>query len=189
MARGQPMVISASKKLMNSESLIGGIVGIAGTVLLYLVRWVATRGDRRVASVRAEAKQQQQIDESNTKLATALRDEMRRDNTELRNRQQATELKLAATEARLEDIRIDNEKLRRENVELKVQNAAQVQQLASQSEQLKRQSDRIGLLEEQVSTYQSDRLTLIDALRTSGIDIPPLTTDKKPGTGPLKGNR
>lgn len=153
-----------------SPELVGGLAGTLGTLLVILLKWWLDRPKRAADEERAQ-----------TKIATQLRDELRRDNEslrksndELRERQRETEKSLAATIARLEDMRRDNDVLRRENFDLKGVSGEQAEQLRSQAEEIK-------ILKMQVAEYQADRLLLIDAMRKANIPIPPLTKDRPIG--------
>lgn len=149
--------------------------------------------EQAIKEVRAKFELQQSIEESNTKIAMALRDEMRKDrqitnseNDELRFRMRESEQKNAKTEARVDELGKINDGLRRENMDLSVQNGAQKKQLDIQADQIKEQevrlanqAERITVLEkiaqelgDIVKKLDADRTILISAMEAKGIPIP-----------------
>lgn len=168
---------------MTPELFWGGVWGTVGTVIVFVVRWLLTRGEREVRQVKADVKQQAAIDDSIAKVAALWRE----DNKDLRARAGLMELKQAGTEARLEEVLKANTTLHQDNLTLTEKNGALTEKADSQAGQIKQLNERVSTLQTQVAYLQTDNLTLINAMRQAGIPIPALSTDTKLGTGPLKG--
>lgn len=155
---------------VNPDTIIGGLVGTGGTVLIMLLRWWMGRGDREARRLKSEAKQKQDIESANDKLGAALREELRRDNNELRDR-------VSKAEAQIASLTADRDALRRENMKLTEQNGAQGERIAA----LVKQNES---MEVRIKELEIDRQILIDALRGANIPLP-VELYRKPGTGPL----
>ncbi len=170
---------------MTADAFWGGVAGSVGTVLVMLVRWLLTRGEREARLVKSDARQQQMVDDSSAKLATQLRDEMRVDNNELRSRLREAEAKGISTEARVNDLLKTNATLHQDNLELTEKNGVLTERTETQASQIKRLTEQVQAQGAQITELQADRLILIDAMRAARITIPPLTAERKPVTGPL----
>lgn len=150
------------------DTVWAALIGGAGTVVVYLLRWLLGRGIKTKQQEQSDARHQKQIDEASFKLAAELRDEMRRDNLDLRERQ-------SASEARISDLVIDNQKLRTENMELMGKNGALLEKSETQAKQ-------ILTMQQMIAELQLDRQILVDALIRANIPLP-IELYRKPKTG------
>lgn len=155
----------------------------------------------------ARVVRQQEIDDSNTKMALVLREEMRKDReraiaevSELRQLLQASENRNTRTEARVDELGKINDGLRGENMNLSAENGAQRKQLELQAVQIKdlenknqSQSAKIGELTvqnvsqaERITTLEEIVHTLVAAMESSNIVIPEIVRVHTESIGVIK---
>lgn len=159
-----------------AAAVAGGGLGILGTILLWLTQRYFTRGDRAAKQAKADAKQKADIESASVAMGNQIRDELRQDNRDLRDR-------LSKAEANIQTLTADRDALRKENLDLTEKNGAAQERIA----QLVKQNES---MEVRIKELEVDRQILIDALRLAQIPLPPeLYRSKAAGTGPLgKGN-